>query len=81
MIRVLVVDDDFMVAKVHCGFVERVPGFSVVGVAHTGEEAVRAAGEIRPDLLLLDIYLPDMCPSSMAATACPGHRRSRTGCR
>lgn len=60
MIRVLVVDDDFMVAKVHCGFVERVPGFGVAGVAHTGEEALRLARETRPDLILLDIYLPDM---------------------
>jgi response regulator of citrate/malate metabolism len=60
MIRVLVVDDDFMVAKVHCGFVERLPGCAVVGVAHTGEEALSAVRQARPDLVLLDIYLPDM---------------------
>ena len=60
MIRVLVVDDDFMVAKVHCGFVERVPGFVVAGTAHTGEEALLAVERLRPDLVLLDIYLPDM---------------------
>ena len=36
MIRVLVVDDDFMVARIHQGFVERVPGFTVVGTVHTG---------------------------------------------
>jgi len=60
VIRVLVVDDDFMVAKVHCGFVERVPGFSVVGVAHTGAEALELADRVRPDLILLDIYLPDI---------------------
>ncbi|GAB2764795.1 response regulator [Amycolatopsis magusensis] len=60
MIRVLVVDDDFMVAKVHSGYVERVTGFSVVGVAHTGADALRAVRDLRPDLVLLDIYLPDM---------------------
>jgi response regulator of citrate/malate metabolism len=60
MIRVLVVDDDFMVAKVHRGFVERVPGFAVVGVAHTGAEALAEVDRIRPDLVLLDIYLPDL---------------------
>lgn len=60
MIRVLVVDDDFMVAKVHCGFVERVPGFSVAGVAHSGEAALLAVERLRPDLVLLDIYLPDI---------------------
>lgn len=60
MIRVLVVDDDFMVAKVHSGFVERIAGFSVAGVAHTGAEAVRAIERDPPDLVLLDIYLPDV---------------------
>ncbi|OLF05530.1 response regulator [Actinophytocola xanthii] len=60
MIRVLVVDDDFMVAKVHSGYVARTPGFEVVGVAHTGADALRAVEELRPDLVLLDIYLPDM---------------------
>jgi response regulator of citrate/malate metabolism len=60
MIRVLIVDDDFMVAKVHCGFVERVGGFGVAGTAHTGEEALLAVQRLRPDLVLLDIYLPDM---------------------
>ncbi|NUT32708.1 MAG: response regulator [Hamadaea sp.] len=60
MIRVLVVDDDFMVARVHQGFVERVPGFEVAGLAHTGADALTAAERLRPDLVLLDIYLPDV---------------------
>ena len=60
MIRVLVVDDDFMVARVHRGFVERVAGFAVEGVAHTGAEALAAVRAVRPDLVLLDIYLPDI---------------------
>ena len=59
MIRVLVVDDDFMVARIHVGFVERVEGFEVVGVAHSGAEAADAVATLRPDLLLLDLYLPD----------------------
>ncbi len=60
MTRVLVVDDDFMVARVHRGFVEAVPGFEVVDVAHTGQAALSAAERLKPDLVLLDIYLPDM---------------------
>jgi response regulator of citrate/malate metabolism len=60
VIRVLVVDDDFMVAKVHRGFVDRVPGFRTVGVAHTGTAALEQVGALRPDLVLLDIYLPDL---------------------
>jgi response regulator of citrate/malate metabolism len=60
VIGVLVVDDDFMVARVHTGFVERVPGFAVVGTAHTGSDALEAIAALRPDLVLLDIYLPDI---------------------
>ncbi len=60
MINVLIIDDDFMVAKVHAGFIQRTPGFAVVGVAHTGAQAVIETGRLRPDLVLLDIHLPDI---------------------
>lgn len=60
MIRTLVVDDDFRVADLHRVYTERVGGFEVVGVAHTGAEALRLAGAFAPDLVLLDVYLPDM---------------------
>jgi response regulator of citrate/malate metabolism len=60
MIRTLVVDDDFMVADVHSGYLERLPGFQVVGRARTGEDALRLVAQLRPDLVLLDVYLPDL---------------------
>lgn len=60
MIDVLVVDDDFMVTRIHRGFVERVEGFRVVSTASTGEQAIAAVGELHPDLVLLDLYLPDI---------------------
>ncbi|WP_284980609.1 response regulator [Arthrobacter sp. efr-133-TYG-118] len=60
MINVLIVDDDFMVAKVHSGFVRQAPGFSVAGVAHTGAQALDEAKRLKPDLVLLDIHLPDI---------------------
>ncbi|MGH3458795.1 response regulator [Aeromicrobium sp.] len=59
-VRVLVVDDDFMVARIHRGFVERMEGFEVAGEARTGAEALARARELQPDIVLLDIYLPDM---------------------
>lgn len=60
MIRVLIVDDDFMVARIHAGYVARTPGFAVAGQVHTGTDAFRAVSRLRPDLVLLDIYLPDI---------------------
>lgn len=60
MIKVLIVDDDFMVAKVHAGFIQRTPGFTVAGVAHTGAQAIAETRRLQPDLVLLDIHLPDI---------------------
>lgn len=58
--RVLVVDDDFMVARVHRGLVEAVAGFEVVDVAHSGAAALAAVKRSQPGLVLLDIHLPDI---------------------
>ncbi|MFN2559729.1 MAG: response regulator [Jatrophihabitans sp.] len=58
-IRTLVVDDDFRVARIHATSVERIEGFVCVGQAHTAAEARAKIGEDQPDLLILDIYLPD----------------------
>jgi two-component system CitB family response regulator len=60
VISALVVDDDFMVASIHRQYVERIAGFSVVGEAHTGIQALELVDSLRPDLVLLDLYLPDM---------------------
>lgn len=59
-VKVLVVDDDFMVARIHERFVARTPGFEVVGSVRTGTEAVTAVEELRPDLVLLDVHMPDI---------------------
>ncbi|MDH6122532.1 response regulator [Kitasatospora sp. GAS204B] len=59
MIRTLVVDDDFRVSAIHAAYVGRVPGFEVAGQRAGVADAVAAVHELRPDLLLLDVYLPD----------------------
>jgi two-component system CitB family response regulator len=59
-VRVLVVDDDFAVSAIHRGYVESLPGFQVVGEAHRGADALEAVATLRPDLVLLDIHLPDI---------------------
>lgn len=59
-VRVLVVDDDFMVARLHAELVRSLEGFVVVGTVHAGSAAVAAVGELHPDVVLLDVYLPDV---------------------
>lgn len=59
MIRVLIVDDDFRVASIHAAYLAKVSGFAVVGQAHTARDAVAAIDALMPDLMLLDLYLPD----------------------
>ncbi|TFB76374.1 response regulator [Cryobacterium glaciale] len=66
MCDVLVVDDDFMVARAHERIVAQQPGFTVVGVASTGSAALAQIAQMcriapgSPHLVLLDMYLPDM---------------------
>ena len=57
MIGVLIVDDDFMVAKVHAGFVSALDGFTVVGTASSGADAVAIAESTHPDVALVDVQL------------------------
>jgi len=59
VIRTLVVDDDFRVAELHAAYLERVGGFQLVGSAQTAAEALAIVHDAHPELMLLDIYLPD----------------------
>lgn len=59
-IEVLIVEDDPRIAEINRRFTEKEEGFSVVGIARTGEEAVTWLEVVEPRLVLLDIYLPDM---------------------
>lgn len=58
-LRTLIVDDDFAVAAIHRQFVDAHPGFRAVGEVHTGAAALDAIDRLDPDLVLLDVYLPD----------------------
>ncbi|MEU8820255.1 response regulator [Actinoplanes sp. NPDC048796] len=59
-IRVLVVEDEPLLAEAHAAYTERVEGFAVSGVAHTGQQALAALRSTPIDLILLDLHLPDM---------------------
>lgn len=58
-VTVLIIEDDPWVAEVNRGMLEIHPAFQVVGVAGTLQEASLLLTEIQPELLLVDIYLPD----------------------
>ncbi len=58
-IRVLVVDDEPLIAEAHRVYTEKVEGFAVVAVAHTAREAMTRLRATPIDLVLLDLNLPD----------------------
>jgi len=60
MIKVLVVDDQPMVAAVHREMVDGVDGFRAVGVAHDGRSALARVVRGDIDLVLLDLTMPGM---------------------
>ncbi len=59
-LRVVVADDQALVRAGFRGIVAATPGFTVVGEAGTGAEAVDVAGKTRPDVVLMDIRMPVM---------------------
>jgi pilus assembly protein CpaE len=59
-LRVLVVEDSALMARVLREMVDSQPDMTVIDVATTGQDAVRRATELRPDIVLMDIHLPDI---------------------
>lgn len=59
-IRVLIVDDHAVVRQGLRIFLDAERDFEVVGEAAGGEEAVRLAHELRPDIVLMDLLMPGM---------------------
>lgn len=59
-IKVLVVDDTIVYRKAVSDILGEMPGVEVVGVAHNGKIAVAKIQSLRPDLLTLDIEMPEM---------------------
>ena len=58
MIRVMIVEDDPMVAEFNKRYLEQVQGFTLVGKAATVGEAIRLIEKMEIDLILLDIFMP-----------------------
>jgi response regulator of citrate/malate metabolism len=60
MIRVIIVEDDMLVADLNKSYVENVPGFKVVKIFNNGEEALSYLINNEVDLMLLDVYMPKL---------------------
>lgn len=57
-VRILIADDHEVVRIGLASLLDRQPGFSVVAEAGSGEEAIRAARSLRPDVIVMDIRMP-----------------------
>jgi DNA-binding NarL/FixJ family response regulator len=57
-ISVAVADDQALVRVGFCGIIAATPGFSVVGEAANGAEAVAVARAVKPDVILMDVRMP-----------------------
>jgi len=67
-IKVLLVDDHTVVLKGLAFFLNTQEDFELVGEANNGKEALVKVGETSPDVVLMDLYMPEM--DGIEATSC-----------
>ncbi len=60
MIRILIVDDSAAMRDALASLLDAAKGFEVVGFAGDGLEAVERAGELLPDVVIMDAQMPNM---------------------
>jgi len=58
-IKVLIIEDDLGIAEIHRRNLMKIDGFEAIGIAASKNEAETLLDVLAPDLLLLDLYLPD----------------------
>ncbi|MEO6867126.1 MAG: response regulator transcription factor, partial [Gaiellales bacterium] len=59
-INVLIADDFPLIRSAIEAAISRDPDITVVGAAGTGSEVVELADQLQPDVILLDVHMPDM---------------------
>lgn len=77
VIRVLVVDDQVIVREGICLLLDQVPGIEVVGEAGNGVEAITQAKALKPDVVLMDLVMPDMDGIEATRQITSTHKKSR----
>jgi two-component system response regulator NreC len=74
-LRILIADDHDVMREGTRAVIERQPGWEVCGLASTGREAVARAGELKPDIVVLDMTMPELNGLDAATQIkrrCPG---------
>lgn len=66
-IRILVVDDQAIVRESLCAMLRTKPGLEIVGQAGSGDDAIVMARELQPDVILMDLVMPDANMDGVAA--------------
>ncbi|USK70670.1 response regulator [Peribacillus asahii] len=64
-IRAIIAEDDFRVADIHEKFLDRFEEIEVVGKALNAEQTIEILEQKKPNLLLLDVYMPDQLGSDL----------------
>src|SRR6186713_2776898 len=60
LLRLIVVDDEQLAREELCFLLNEIGGVEIIGQAGDGVEAARIAGELRPDLVFLDVQMPGL---------------------
>ena len=76
-IRVLVVDDHFMARKGVCALLATEPNIEVVGEGNDGRTAVSEAARLQPDVIFMDLVMPDVDGVEATRQIAANHRRIR----
>lgn len=77
MIRLLLVDDQNIVRKGLKVLLEARPGFQVVGEAGNGQEAIAQVEALQPDVVLMDVRMPEMDGVAATEIICQHHPATR----
>ena len=64
-IKVAIAEDDFRVADIHEKFLTKFNEIDVVGKSLNGDQTLQILTDKTPDLLILDVYMPDMLGSDL----------------
>ncbi len=59
-LKIIVVDDHKIVREGLCSLIEGISGYSIIGQAENGRQAVKIARRKKPDIIIMDVSMPEM---------------------